>query len=298
MQRRGHLLQPVHTDASPKIRLLLPASAIENAYTQRLAAGGVHGLYCRISRLPGSGDWSRAARCRAPAQAGAGHGSHSGFGLGGNVGYRNVVVRAAMLIAAFGLPAAPGAFPQATFGTITGAITDPSGAAVPNAAVTVTNQATGVSKNVVSDGRGNYEATHLNPGTYAITAEAAGFRKFEHRDLVLGSIQTARVDMRLEVGSTGSEVTVTAGTPVVETDAATISDSKTARELRDLPLNTLNGVILNAFLFSTPTGYQTAGSKFSTARSSTTTSTASAPIPPPSGCRILPPSRRWSRSPR
>src|SRR5207245_8199910 len=75
--------------------------------------------------------------------------------------------------------------------------------------------------------------------------------------------QTARVDMRLEVGSTGSEVTVTAGTPVVETDAATISDSKTARELRDLPLNTLNGVILNAFLFSTPTGYQTAGSKFS-----------------------------------
>jgi hypothetical protein len=178
------------------------------------------------------------------------------------VGYRILDVRTGMLLAAFVLLGARGAFPQATFGTITGAITDPSGAAVRGASVTVTNQGTGVAKTALSDDRGNYEVTHLNPGTYTVAAEASGFRKFEHRELVLGALQTARVDMQLQIASTGSEVTVTAGTPVVETDTATISEVKSAKELRDLPLNTLNGVILNAFLFSTPTGYQTAGSKF------------------------------------
>ncbi len=154
-------------------------------------------------------------------------------------------------------------YAQATFGTITGTVMDPSSAAVPNASVTVRNQDTGLARTVATDVRGQYEVTHLNPGTYAVTAEAAGFRKFEHLDLVLRSLQTARVDVNLEVGAAGSEITITAGTPVVETDAPSISDVKTAKELRDLPLNTLNSVLLNTFLFSTPTGYQTAGSKFS-----------------------------------
>ena len=148
------------------------------------------------------------------------------------------------------------------FGTITGLITDSSGGVLPQATVTVVNQATNVERRITTDSRGNYEATHLNPGTYTVKVEATGFKRFENRDIVLRSLQTARVDVQMEVGSVGSEVTVTAGAPVVETDAPTISDVKSALQIRDLPLNTLNGFLLNAFLFTTPTGYQTAGSKF------------------------------------
>ncbi len=50
-----------------------------------------------------------------------------------------------------------------------------------------------------------------------------------------------------------------AGAPVIETDSATISDLKTTMQIRDLPLNILSGVLLNAFLYTTPTGYQTLG---------------------------------------
>jgi hypothetical protein len=159
--------------------------------------------------------------------------------------------------------AAVPAHSQATFGTITGNVTDASGAVVPNATVVVANQATGIERRVATDQLGRYEATHLNPGTYDIATEASGFRRFEHRDVRVASQQTVRIDVALEVGAVGSEVTVIAGTPVIETEAATISDTKTALQLRDLPMNTLNGVLLNAFLFTTPTGYQTAGSKFS-----------------------------------
>jgi hypothetical protein len=167
-----------------------------------------------------------------------------------------------ILLVGLVLSGANHALAQATFGTITGNITDPSGSVVPNAKVEVTNQATGITKAAITDSSGNYEATHLNAGTYTVLAEAPGFRRFEHRDIVLGSTETARIDVRLEVTSVGTEVTVTAGTPVIQTEDAVIADVKTAKQLRDLPLNTLNGVLINAFLFTTPTGYQTAGSKF------------------------------------
>src|SRR4051794_36878100 len=106
---------------------------------------------------------------------------------------------------------------QATFGTITGVITDSSGGVLPHANVAVINQATNVERRVTSDSRGNYEATHLNPGSYTVKVEVTGFKRLENRDVLLQSQQTARVDVQLEVGSVGSEVTVTAGTPVVET---------------------------------------------------------------------------------
>lgn len=169
-----------------------------------------------------------------------------------------VVLAAVALIL---LTAIPG-YSQGTFGTIIGTAKDASGGVVPSATVRVTNQATGIERTLTTDQMGRYEATHLNPGTYRVTAEAAGFKKFEHRDVILEAQQTVRIDVALEVGSVGTEVTVTEGAPVVETEAPTISDVKTALQLRDLPMNTLNGVLLNAFLFTTPTGYQTAGSKF------------------------------------
>ena len=72
---------------------------------------------------------------------------------------------------------------QSTFGGITGAVTDSSGSVVPNAVVSVMNQATGIVRTAVTDSQGNFEATHLNPGMYTVKAEAPGFKTFEHRDV-------------------------------------------------------------------------------------------------------------------
>src|ERR1051326_2186033 len=87
---------------------------------------------------------------------------------------------------------------QATFGSITGTITDPAGAVVPNAAVQVVNQETGLAKSGGSDSFGNYEVTHLNPGTYSVIVQAPGFKKLEHRNIVLDVLRAVRVNASLE----------------------------------------------------------------------------------------------------
>jgi hypothetical protein len=74
---------------------------------------------------------------------------------------------------------------QVTTGTILGTVTDPSGAVIPGAKVTVTNTDTGISTNVVSKGGGNYEVPYLVNGTYSVKVEAAGFSSFEVTSIVL-----------------------------------------------------------------------------------------------------------------
>ena len=151
---------------------------------------------------------------------------------------------------------------QGTFGRLTGTVADASGAVIPNVTVKVINQATGIEKTAVTNDHGDYEVTHLNAGTYTVASEAAGFRRFEHRDVLLQALQTVRIDVKFEVGAVGSEVTVQTGAPVIETEAPVIANVKSAKELRDLPLNVLNGVVLNAMLFTVPTAYQTLGAKY------------------------------------
>src|SRR5437867_1952781 len=128
----------------------------------------------------------------------------------GDLMTRLIVVLLSAIASTVSLPA------QATFGSVTGTVTDPAGAVVPNASVQVTNQETGLAKSVASDSFGNYEVTHLNPGLYSVTTQAPGFKKFEHRDILLETLRAVRINVRLEVGDVGAEVTVTAGTPVVE----------------------------------------------------------------------------------
>ena len=152
---------------------------------------------------------------------------------------------------------------QATFGSITGTVTDPAGAVVPNASIQVINQETGLVKSATSNGFGNYEVTHLNPGLYSVEAQAPGFRKLEHRDIMLETLRSVRVNLRLEVGDAGAEVTVTAGTPVVETESSGIASLKTDREMRDLPLNFMaTSGLLTTFTSLVPTGYLSLGAKF------------------------------------
>jgi hypothetical protein len=126
---------------------------------------------------------------------------------------------------------------QSTFGTILGTVTDKSGAVVPGAKITITNQAENVSVEAISDPVGNFEATNLKAGAYGVSAEAAGFKSFRARDLTLDARQTLRVNISLEVGQITDQVTVEGSAAVVNTETETIANTFNSQEVLSLPAN-------------------------------------------------------------
>jgi len=143
------------------------------------------------------------------------------------------VVFAFWLLATLVNPAAG----QSTFGTILGTVTDSSGAVVPNAKVTITNQGENISREYSGDSTGNYEALNLKAGVYSVAAEAPGFKKFVQKDLVLDARQTVRVNIVLEVGTVSEQVTIESTASVVNTDTQTIAASFHTRSIMELPMN-------------------------------------------------------------
>lgn len=154
-----------------------------------------------------------------------------------------------------------GARGQAGFGVIVGRVTDATGAVIPGAQVRVTNQATNVTRGVVSDALGNYEATHLHPALYTVRVEAPGFKRFVHENILLEALANVRIDVRLEVGDVTAEVTVSAGAPVVESETAGISQYRPSQQLLDLPLNVIGTTApFYQFTVLTPTAFEGSGS--------------------------------------
>jgi hypothetical protein len=129
---------------------------------------------------------------------------------------------------------------QVTTGTILGTVRDPSGAAVPGAAVTLTDQGKGTSQAVTTDTQGSYIAPFLIPGTYEVTVEITGFRKHVRRGVVLQVNQRARVDVVLELGGMAETTEVVALAPLTRTDSAEIGEVIEERAVRELPLNGRN----------------------------------------------------------
>jgi len=126
-----------------------------------------------------------------------------------------------------------------TLGTITGEVRDPSGATVPNAAITATNIATNAVRNTVSTDQGLYSFPGLVPGDYEVKVEVPGFRTAIRR-LRLEVQQTARVDFKLEVGAVTSTVEVSALAALLTTENATVGTVIENRRIVDLPLNGRN----------------------------------------------------------
>jgi outer membrane receptor protein involved in Fe transport len=142
---------------------------------------------------------------------------------------------------------------QSTYGTITGTVTDPSGAVIPGVNVTVTNERSGEAFTRRTDSAGLYNVGTLLPGTYEIKAQPQGFRPVDVKGIVLQVNQTARFDLHLEVGLTSEAVTVNASAPVLSQDTSDIGQVVTTRQIEQLPLNgrdflqlasLTNGVIL------------------------------------------------------
>lgn len=126
---------------------------------------------------------------------------------------------------------------QSTFGTIVGTIKDSSGALVPGASVRLINSGTAAEKTVTTDQHGDYSFLNLNPGKYQITITANGFEGTDFSDLDLQSRETKRVDAALKLGAASETVTVQGSSAgVITTEVSNLSETKTGRELTELPV--------------------------------------------------------------
>src|SRR6185312_1675977 len=126
---------------------------------------------------------------------------------------------------------------QESTGTISGAATDPSGAVVPQAEITVTNVQTGVERNVRSNSGGLFVLTNLAVGNYTLTAKATGFRNFEATQIRLDVNDRLVIPVHFEIGGTNETVSVNASGAQLQTESADLSDLIGARQTQALPLN-------------------------------------------------------------
>ena len=126
---------------------------------------------------------------------------------------------------------------QDIFGRIAGTITDSSGGAVPNAQVTITNEATLIRRNVAADKSGYFAADELPAGTYSVTVEQNGFKATTKKGNVLTAGGRLTVDLTLLVGSVTETVTVAATGDTVNTTSGEISTTITEEQVRNLALN-------------------------------------------------------------
>src|SRR5579872_24869 len=132
------------------------------------------------------------------------------------------------------LLAVPG-FGQAVSGNIDGTVFDPSGAAVPNAKITITDTERGTTYTVQTNAEGNYSQTHLLAGNYQIKIESAGFGAFTANATVQVDA-TTRVDANLTLANAGTAVSVTTETPLLTSDRAEIATTLTGGEVEQLPV--------------------------------------------------------------
>ncbi|RXH56101.1 TonB-dependent receptor [Granulicella sibirica] len=133
---------------------------------------------------------------------------------------------------------------QLTTADIIGTVTDGTGAAIPNAQVTLVNAETQAKRETVSNGSGDYQFSLLPVGHYSVTVKATGFSTSSTQDLSVEAGDRARADAHMQVGAESQTIEVQAQTPLLQADNATVSSTVTAKAVQDLPLNGRNFVQL------------------------------------------------------
>jgi Carboxypeptidase regulatory-like domain len=151
-----------------------------------------------------------------------------------------LVLSNALLLLAIGLLMPITALAQTGAGSLTGIVGDQSGATVPGAAVTATNQATNVTYTAVANEAGNYTVTGLPVGTYVVKAELSGFKTATTQPFQVEALQIVRIDFKLELGAIEETVLVIGSSPLLQTQSATVGEVISGTTLSALPLNGRN----------------------------------------------------------
>lgn len=129
------------------------------------------------------------------------------------------------------------ALSQLNLGSISGSVSDPTGAVVPNATVVVLDTARGTSRNLTTDSAGEYVAPSLVPGTYTVRATASGFSTAERRDIAVGVGQELRIDLSLKPGEQNQTISVEGTPAIINTTTAMISTTIETKTIEELPLS-------------------------------------------------------------
>jgi len=133
---------------------------------------------------------------------------------------------------------------QVTTGSLNGTISDPSGANVAGATLTLVNTATGAERTTISSSVGAYDFQALQPGSYKMTVEAQGFKKAVDTDITISVATATQVNIPLEIGLAGETVTVMASQEVINTTSPSLTNIVNTRQVVDLPLGDRNPVNL------------------------------------------------------
>lgn len=150
------------------------------------------------------------------------------------------MARSCCLLLLSGLFLTPALLASDPTGTITGTVTDPSGAVVRKARITVVNEATNSVRDAETNADGDFTIVLLPPGRYRVTAEGAGFRRSIFSDVAVDVDQTVRVDFGLVIGAASEEVRVKDTAPAIQTDTSTLGQVVNDRLVQELPLNERN----------------------------------------------------------
>ena len=133
------------------------------------------------------------------------------------------------------LAAASGLWGQTFQGAVRGTVSDPTGAAIGTAKVTLADQATGISRATLTGTGGEYSFTAVNPATYTVLVENPGFKRLEKKGVVVSTQEFLIVDLKLEVGDVTQSVNVTEEVPLLESENASTGQVIDNQKLADLP---------------------------------------------------------------
>src|SRR5580704_5172983 len=148
------------------------------------------------------------------------------------------------------------AIAQVDRGNIVGVVTDPSGARISDAQITITNRDTGQPVHLTTDEEGNYKATLLKIGPYSVSATKQGFETTIQENVDVAVNQSVRVDLVLKLGAASQTVEVTGAAPLLQTESSSLGTVETERRISELPLNGRNFIQL-AYLGPGANGGQT-----------------------------------------
>lgn len=155
----------------------------------------------------------------------------------------------------------PALFAQTVTGSVTGVVTDESGAVIPGAKVVAHNPDTGVDSTATSDAAGQYRIGFLPIGRYQLTIDAPGFGQQSVPVFQLEALQVANFNVKLTVGTTTTTVNVSEAAPILNTSDATLSGTFTANTIQNFPLN---GLDFSALTLYVPGSVSTVGTSGTT----------------------------------